>query len=141
VPIPSTGLCLLLSFATTARAALALNPLSLAIALLISWHGPTDQELNSWWHQLWRRISLSATAAGVAGLSGLLGLQQLLHGTFLGRLAAGYGRENLENDQGRLKVYSCYAGLPFMGENRFLYGVGYQNSWGKWCTPRFWDGS
>jgi hypothetical protein len=133
--IPSTGLCLLLSYATTSRAALALTPLSLAIGLLISWRGPISQQLNNWWNRHWRGISLAVTAAGVAGLAGLVSMQQLMHGTLLGRLAAGYGQENLENDLSRLKVYSCYAGLPFKGENRFLYGVGYQNSWEKWCTP------
>ena len=47
-----------------------------------------------------------------------------------------YGEENLENDASRLKIYSCYLGLPFTGNNRFIWGVGYGNAWSRLCTAK-----
>lgn len=130
--IPSTGLCLLLSYATTSRAALALTPLSAALALSISWREPIAHLLKSWLERHWRRMCWVLAGTMMAALASA---QRFLSAPVATQLAAMYGRENLENDLGRLKVYSCYAELPFKGENRFFYGVGYQNSWQKWCTP------
>ena len=45
-----------------------------------------------------------------------------------------YGQENLENDAARLNLWGCYFGLPFTGENRFIWGVGYEKAWRFWCN-------
>jgi len=45
-----------------------------------------------------------------------------------------YGEENLENDASRLKVYSCDLGLPFTGNNRFIWGVGYGSAMRGMCS-------
>jgi O-antigen ligase len=45
-----------------------------------------------------------------------------------------YGQENLENDAARLNLWGCYFGLPFTGDNRFIWGVGYEKAWRVWCN-------
>ena len=81
----------------------------------------------------WLRIGLAIALAAVLltgwvswhGLQDPRGLQT--------RLADVYGEENLENDSSRLRVYQCYLGLPFTGNNRFIWGIGYGNAMKRGC--------
>jgi O-antigen ligase len=125
---------LLLAKASLSRAALALVPLSLALALLLCTPQLRPTRLAGRWRALpprrrWPLIGLLAVVLLALG-AGLVALIQ--HPELL---TAVYGKDNLANDEGRLRVWSCYLGLPFLGENRFIYGVGYANSWMKWCSP------
>lgn len=61
---------------------------------------------------------------------------QLAQGSGGGGIGLIYGEENLENDAARLKLWSCYAHLPFTGNNRFIWGVGYERAWRVLCTAR-----
>lgn len=137
--IPAVLGCLILARATLSRAGLALVPLSLVAAGLLVGRHRLKASLCGWFQRLpvQRRRHLlvrGAIALGVALGGGALTF--LLHPAGLpARLGHLYGADNLANDMGRLRVWQCYAGLPFKGENRFLYGVGYQNSWEKWCSP------
>jgi len=86
----------------------------------------------------WRRPLLLASVALVACTAGLW----LLHhqagsdvrpGGGPGLIDQIYGEENLENDAARLNLWGCYFGLPFTGDNRFIWGVGYEKAWRFWC--------
>lgn len=125
---------LLLARASLSRAAFALVPISLAVALLLCTPQLRPARLAARWRSLpprlrWPLIGLLAVLllALAAALVALIQHPQLFH--------ALYGQDNLANDEGRLKVWSCYLRLPFLGANRFIYGVGYANSWMKWCSP------
>lgn len=125
---------LLLARSSLSRAAFALVPLSLGLGLLLCLPQLRPGRLVAGWRRLpgrWRWLLIGLLALIVlalgAGLVALIQQPQLL--------TALYGQDNLANDEGRLKVWGCYLGLPFLGENRFIYGVGYANSWMKWCSP------
>lgn len=131
---PATVLCLIVAMATTSRAAVAIIPVAFAVAGLISFRQPLASRLRRLDQRLLgsrRSLRFAIIAAGLTA-AGLIAASLLGR---LGDLLRHYGQENLANDLGRLKVYACYASLPFKGANRFIYGVGYQNSWQKWCTP------
>jgi hypothetical protein len=133
--VPAILLCLLVAAATTSRAAVAIIPLSFGVSALVTFR----RQLFTGWLNLYPKFAVSfrlrqrlAIATVLfASLAMLIGLGI----KFMAQIVRNYGGENLANDFARLKIYACYAGLPFKGENRFLYGVGYQNSWEKWCTP------
>lgn len=123
--IPCVLGCLVLARATTSRAGLGLVPVSLVLALAVN-----SRSLLWDWGRRRLRIALPWLLLPLIGLAGLLHLW----GVRWSQLTSLYGQENVLSDLGRFNVYRCYLGLPFQGENRLLYGVGYQNSWQKWCT-------
>jgi len=45
----------------------------------------------------------------------------------------------LKSDMGRLQIQSCYLQLPFSGENRFIYGIGFENPL-KFCQHKVASG-
>jgi hypothetical protein len=68
---------------------------------------------------LLRPLLLAAAAA-----AGLLGLKNLLGHPGIGI--------DWTSDSGRLQGYGCWAGLPFSGDNRLLWGVGFHRP-GAFC--------
>jgi O-Antigen ligase len=121
--------CGLMVLATHSRAGLGLIPISLVIAWLLR---PGALEQLCCAVQLKRRGRVLALVVAIALAGALLvqanplkvplpqPLPQL--SSAVGQL---YGQENRISDQGRLALWRCYASLPFSGNNRFLYGVGY----------------
>ena len=124
--VPCVVGCLVLVRATSSRAGLGLVPISLLLALAVNGRSQLWNWSSQWLRKAWPWL-LPLPWIGLAGLL-------LLRGVRWSQLASLYGSENALNDLGRIHVYRCYLGLPFLGENRLLYGVGYQNSWQKWCT-------
>lgn len=86
-----------------------------------------------------RRPLVVACAVLLAGGVGFWLLSRHQGGAVVAPVGAGmmeqiYGQENLENDAARLNLWGCYLGLPFTGDNRFIWGVGYEKAWRFWCN-------
>jgi len=126
--LPCIAASMILARATTSRAALGLVPLALLLAaLLINRHRLSPAAR--------RGLGLAAVLVPLSLLAIVLVVEISAPGSLLGWFNNLYGAENIANDIGRFRVWGCYLGLPFMGENRFIYGVGFQNSWQLFCTP------
>ena len=126
--VPCVVGCLVLVRATSSRAGLGLVPISLLLALAVNGRSQLWNWSSQWLRKAWPWL-LPLPWIGLAGLL-------LLRGVRWSQLASLYGSENALNDLGRIHVYRCYLGLPFLGENRLLYGVGYQNSWAEMVHGR-----
>lgn len=137
--IPCILASLVLAKATTSRAALGLVPLALLLAgLLISRDRLSSAfrtRLSALPPSVRRGLGLTAMVVTVSLVAIALVMEITAPGGLLRWFSGLYGAENIASDIGRLRVWECYLGLPFKGENRFIYGVGFQNSWQIWCTP------
>lgn len=83
-----------------------------------------------------RRLLLIAVVVAAILLTGLWLIQQHAGSVDAdgGGIATIYGEENFENDAARLKLWSCYLGIPFSGNNRFIWGAGYEKAWQVLCN-------
>ncbi|CAK6686684.1 O-antigen ligase family protein [Synechococcus sp. BA-124 BA4] len=123
----SLGASLLLLRAADSRAGIAMLLVALLLSALLLWcRRPMEAVRSS--NPLLRHKKI-IIAGGLLLLALAVGLSVLIMSSPDPMLSAGlyqmYGEENLENDASRIRVYSCYLGLPFTGNNRFIYGVGY----------------
>lgn len=128
---------LLLLRAADSRAGMGMAGLAVLFGSLLSW-GPA---LIHRWRQRFGRLRRPLLILAIL-MATLLTVLWLIHQQTaevpedgIG-LAGIYGEENLENDAARLKLWSCYLGLPFTGNNRFIWGVGYERAWRVLCTAR-----
>jgi hypothetical protein len=72
---------------------------------------------------IWRRGFLLSVLGG-----SVLALKQLLRPSSIGIPGI-----DLSSDTGRLAIARCYSAIPFSGNNRFLYGIGFDSS-GQFCA-------
>lgn len=111
IEIIASGLLVILAFIlawqTGSRAALVSSVLALTIIFL------RDRSKH---HTLWRDLSL-LTILGVA----TLGVKQ-----FLSPSSSGIPGLNISSDFGRILIGKCYFHLPFTGNNRLLFGIGFE---------------
>jgi len=73
--------------------------------------------------EVWRGMTLLGLATGAVLLT-----KQLLSPS-----SAGIPGIDLSSDTGRLAIARCYSAIPFSGNNRFLYGIGFDRS-GEFCS-------
>lgn len=127
---------LLLLRAADSRAGIAMLLVALLLSALLLW-GRRWMEVVRSGNPLLRHKKIFI-AAGLLLLALTIGVSVLIKSSHDSMLPAGldqmYGEENLENDASRIRVYSCYLGLPFTGNNRFIYGVGYGSAMKGMCT-------
>ena len=67
---------------------------------------------------LWRSVALLGVGSAMALL-----VKQLLSPS-----SAGIPGVDLSSDAGRLAIARCYSAIPFSGNNRFLYGIGFDRA-------------
>ena len=67
-------------------------------------------------------VWLSVALLGLGSVTALL-VKQLLSPS-----SAGIPGVDLSSDAGRLAIASCYSAIPFSGNNRFLYGIGFERA-------------
>ncbi len=72
---------------------------------------------------MWKRGLLLLGLGAVA-----LSLKQLLHPS-----STGIPGIDLTSDTGRVAIAQCYGAIPFSGNNRFLYGIGFDRA-GEFCA-------
>jgi O-antigen ligase len=124
----------LLLRAADSRAGVGMASLAVLLAALVVYAG-TLRDLGRRWG--FRRLAppILITLAAVLALgAGLWWTHQQAHLATQGGIGSLYGEENLENDAARLQLWGCYFGLPFTGENRFIWGAGYEKAWRVWCN-------
>jgi len=68
--------------------------------------------------EVWRGITLLGLATGAV----------LLTKQLLAPSSAGIPGIDLSSDTGRLAIARCYSAIPFSGNNRFLYGIGFDRA-------------
>lgn len=111
IGIIASGLLVILAFIlawqTGSRAALVSSLFALTIIFLRE---------RSQHHPLWRDLSI-LTIIGVA----TLGAKQ-----FFSPSSSGIPGLNISSDFGRILIGKCYFHLPFTGNNRFLFGIGFE---------------
>lgn len=125
-------------FGTGSRMALIL-PTILITASLWWTHNPKANRVR------WRRETASSTTKihhlKSPGRRPFIALAGLASGIFTAALLTNAGRQfwqayvgrKLPGDAERLKVLTCYSKLPFSGEGRWLYGVGYGEAHRRFC--------
>ena len=75
------------------------------------------------WNSTWKRgMALLALCAAA------LAAKQLLRPS-----STGIPGIDLSSDTGRIAIARCYSAIPFSGNNRFLYGIGFDRS-GEFCS-------
>jgi len=117
-----SGGCAVMTLATHSRAGVGLIPISLLLAWAVQQGTQHRRTLGGW---LRRRGLVMAVVVTLLVGTPLVWLASPQGPSLRQNLAALYGPNNLGSDQGRLRLWRCYAGLPFSGSNRLLYGVGY----------------
>lgn len=105
--IMASALALLLVWQTGSRAALVSSFLALAIVFL-------RERMQD--KSVWREISLLTIFTALC-----LGLKQLISPS-----SSGVPGLNISSDLGRILIGKCYLNLPLTGNNRLLYGVGFE---------------
>ncbi len=132
----SLAASLLLLKAADSRAGILMLLVALSLSALLLW-GPRCMAMGCRGIALLRQ-NKAIIAAGLLFLALAIGLTVLIWSAPDSMLPTGldqmYGEENLENDASRIKVYSCYLGLPFTGNNRFIWGVGYGSAMKGMCS-------
>lgn len=123
----------LLLRAADSRAGAGMAILSILLAGLVVLVGPLLRLGRKRWNLQGKTILI--TALLLLGLgAGLWWINQQANPGVTGGIDQFYGEENLENDAARLNLWRCYFGLPFTGDNRFIWGVGYEKAWRFWCS-------
>ena len=110
----ATALASVMVWQTGSRAALVAA--SIAAALLWIQQGTL-------FGSIWKRGLLFSVLGAVA-----LAVKQLLQPS-----STGIPGIDLSSDTGRLAIARCYTAIPFSGNNRFLYGIGFDRT-GEFCA-------
>ena len=114
--------CAVVTFATHSRAGIGLIPLSVLSSWGLQQGARHYSRLRHW---LRKHILKLVLAIFLIAGTPFLFLASPQGPTLQKTMVNLYGSENRVSDQGRLNLWHCYTSLPFTGNNRFLYGVGY----------------
>ncbi len=114
--------CAVMTLATHSRAGIGLIPISLLIAWAVQQGTQHRLKVGCWLRQ--RGVVIAVVVVMLVGTP-LIWLASPQGPSLRQNLVALYGTENRTSDQGRLDLWRCYAALPFSGNNRLIYGVGY----------------
>ncbi len=80
------------------------------------------------------RFLKASTITAAAGVAILISLRFMRPSSIIN--AAGI---DFKSDLGRLQIQNCYINLPFSGNNRFLYGIGFEHK-DKFCKDEMTTG-